>query len=170
MEDYRRFHAGLGLLYLLGGLILVEQASELILTLTPIHAEAAPWRFGAVGLTLGRTTAFLFADTLIGVAAFTRGDWRFVKVWGWLHLLLGVAVLAVLAGFALDVLTVRRAATGAQRRNVELTSLRAVLVGGAVAILALRAGLIMSRFGKRKTTEAGPQMVFDPAAAAGRGN
>lgn len=169
MDNNRRAHLGFGLLYLLGALILLEQASELVVTLWPLHPEEAPWRFGAVGLTLGRTTAFLFADALIGIAAFARGDWRFLRVWGWLHLALGAAVAAVLLGFALDVLTVRRAATGDRRRNVELTSLRALLVGLAVVVLFFRAGWVMVRLRGKRAGQPGAQVIYDTAATSGRG-
>ena len=167
MSD-RRIQAGLGLLYLLGGLILAEQVSELLVTLSPMKPDSAPWRFGAVGVTLGRTSVFLIADALIGLAAFGRRDWRFVRVWGILHLALGVALVVVVGGFALDILTVRAAVAKTARDNVALTSTRAVLVGISLAIFALWSGAKMARFGRIKHSADAPPVLFGPSASEPR--
>lgn len=146
-----RWHSGLLILYLVGAVLITDQVSELAIALSPFRLGEIPWRFGAVGLALGKATPILIADALIGGAAFGRGNWPFLRVWGWLHLGLGAALLVVLLGFGLDVMTLRRVATGKARVDMGRTAIRVLLVGTALSVFGVRAGLLTLRTARARS-------------------
>jgi hypothetical protein len=153
--DSASWRSGLRLLYLLGALIILEQASELVVAMIPTNLASPSWRFTAVSLAFGKVTPLLFADALIGMAAFGRGDWTFVRIWGWLHIAFAVVLAALLVAFGLDALTFRRVAGPERRPEIERLTIRAALVGAAVIVFAFRAGLVSARTGRVKSDTRG---------------
>lgn len=98
----------LGLLYLAGAVLVVDQGLILASSIMPFSPGAAQWRFGAVGLAAGRITPLLLADTAIILAAIWLGHRAMLRTWALLHLVLVVVLLLVLGGFALDAIQVRQ--------------------------------------------------------------
>lgn len=98
----------LGLLYLAGAALVIDQALILASSIMPFSPGAAQWRFGAVGLATGRVTPLLLADTVIILAAVWLGHRTMLRVWALLHLALVVAFLLALGSFVLDTIQVRQ--------------------------------------------------------------
>lgn len=139
-----------GALYATAFLILFDQFAELAASLYPFKPDTVQWRFAAYGLAVGRTTTLLLADALVVLAALGLRQGRVVRVWGILHLVFLVPLLAGLVGFGLDALEVRRDLRADAKSPVELASVRAVVVAllavgycvwaGVAALRATRAG------------------------------
>lgn len=134
MTDTRR-PAGFLHLALLGAVVvlIVDQVSLLASQLAPIRPTDLPWRFGAVGIATSRATAFLLADVLLLLvvqAAVSR--WP-ARVLGVAHLLVALALVALLPFFGLDAMEMRHAA------NLESVPTLTLQAGRAGAMLLLLA-------------------------------
>jgi hypothetical protein len=131
--------------YAAAGLLLLDLGAELAATLYPFSVGDVDWRFGAFGLVIGRTTTTVLADALIFLAAIGSGHRTFLKVWGAVHLVVAVAVLATLAMFSLDVLELRRRVRPDAAGTLMLSSVRAGVVAAVASIYCLWAGIAVLR-------------------------
>jgi len=126
-----------GILYLAAVVILLDQAAILAASVYPIAADSVNWRFGAVGLAAGRATPFLLADLLLLAASMLAGHRGFLRGLAVLHVLITVALLAMLGMFVLDTLEIRQLIPLDARQQALASATRAALALGAVSIYCL---------------------------------
>lgn len=153
------------LLYLAGGLLLADQAADLIGTMLaqPVMPGSPEWRFGAAGLLVTRASVVLVGDVLLFTAAVLMEHRRVVRLLGVIHLLLAALLLASLIVFVLDAVQVRRLVREGGQGAFDLAAVRAGILILAGAALLGWAGLVtwrMTRSGSRRG--AGPIMVGRP--------
>ena len=131
----------LGLLYLAGAALVIDQGLILASSILPFSPGAAQWRFGAVGLAAGRITPLLVADTAIILAAVWLGHRAMLRVWAILHLALVVVILLGLGGFALDTIQVRQLLVPEAQPGMLLGASRVGIMLLAMVVWTLWAGL-----------------------------
>jgi len=122
-----------GLLYVVGLLMAVDQAADLLTTLlsAPQAPNSAQWRFGVFGMVASRVAVFLVAEVLVFAAALVLEHRTTLRLLGAFNVLIALAALAALGFFALDTLELRRG-VGADRAGVyDAAAFRA----GAIALL-----------------------------------
>jgi hypothetical protein len=143
-----------GALLVMALVILLDQVTILAASVYPPNFDTAQWRFGAVGLAVGRATPVLFGDALLIGAALMAGWTGLLRVLGGLHVLAGLALLAGLAFFTLDAVEIRAQVTMAQRPGLTLGAARTMLLGGAAGLFSLWLGvrLLLVRSGGRRST------------------
>lgn len=158
----------LALFYVAGLLLLIDQASEILATMYPAKIGVLTWRFGAVGLILGRVSSFLIADVLILCAAIALGHRAVVRGLAWLHLVLAVGIAAVLVLFALDTVQVRLTVQPGARRGVYLAVARTLGIGLLTIATLLTTWLVSLRATAKPRTRqpvADNLLMGAPAAA-----
>lgn len=121
------------LLYLAGGLILADQAADLVSTVLsqPVRTGSAEWRFAVVGLLVTRTSVFLLGDLFLLAAAIGLEHRRVVRVLGALHLLAALVLGAGLGLFLLDAVQIRSVVPAEGSGDLLLATARA----GALLLL-----------------------------------
>jgi putative flippase GtrA len=117
-------------LYLVGSLVILDQLTQLVIAILPFHLDQVNWRYAAFGVAIGYLASFLLADLLIIAAASGSGHRRFLRAWGVLHALLGLALLTVLPLYVLDVIVMRAFVRPELEAMVVATSVRHTIVGG----------------------------------------
>ena len=132
-------------LYAAAALVLMDQLAELLASTYPFQVGEVKWRFGAFGLFIGRTTTAVIVDMLVLIAAVGLEHRRFLRVWGALHFVVGVLLVAGMAIFSLDVLEMRRSVVPEAAGTLVLASVRAGIVVVAAVIYAFGAGLAALR-------------------------
>lgn len=140
----------MGLLYLAGALLLVDQLADLTATLLANSPSpgTASWRFGAFGLLTSRVSVFLLADVMLFAAAIGLDHRKTLRALGIVHLFLVPVLLGGLAVFGLDWVQVRgRVAPGGSNR-FDLAGLRAAGLALLASVLAWRGGLTAFRAGR----------------------
>lgn len=114
--------------------IVVDQTLDVVISAAP---SAKPsdvfWRFGAFGLIAGKLPFLLIADLLLVMVAAANGSRIWLRLLGSLNILMAALLAAVMLGFALDALQVRRSV----RPEVVATFLYSMLRAGVTAILSL---------------------------------
>ena len=146
-------------LYPVALLLVLVPLIDLSLRTFPPQFGTLQWRFATVGLLLGNFGTLLLGFGLIGLMAVLTGHRRVLRVLGFVTLVLGVLVLAVLVLFALDAVQIRRLANQNFKRAILLSSLGALFNGmfGAVALFALgRGSLVASRVARTVPAKRAP--------------
>ena len=135
-SDARRV---IGLLYLAGCTVLVLELGEIAVLTFPWHGEVASWRYGTLGALVSRTAALVLADVMLLGTAYLLGHQALLRILGVLHLILGIALLPLIAIYALDTLSLRGSIKPQFVRGFELNALRtiAVCLLGALAALTV---------------------------------
>lgn len=144
--------------------MLFDQLFELAVSIYPFHLRMVQWRFGAYGLLVGRTTAFVFADMLLVLGIVGLDRRRLLRGWGILHLAVAGLLLPVMGLFALDALEMRQTVRSGVEGPLALAAVRVVLVGAVAlgyllwtGITVLRATAERSR--RRDRNEGAPVMM-----------
>jgi hypothetical protein len=148
-SDSRPVRRLLGVLFLAGLVILVDQSADLAATLLSrkIEVSAPAWRFGVFGLVAARTSTLLIGDVLL-FASVVMLQWRTViRALAAAHLLLAVAGLAALTLFLLDAIQVRGGMPPQGTAAFTAAVVRAALVTGAVVLTFAWAGVAAWRSG-----------------------
>jgi len=130
----------LGLLYLAGAVLVIDQSLILASSIMPFSPGAAQWRFGAVGLAAGRITPLLVADTAIILAAVWLGHRAMLRAWAILHLALVVVVILGLGSFVLDTIQVRQQLVPEAHRGMLLGASRVGLMLVAMIVWGMWTG------------------------------
>lgn len=128
-------------LLLMAVVILLDQATILLTSVYPANTGTVSWRFGVVGLTIGRVTPVLFGDALILAAALLAGWVGLLRALGVLHILAAVVLLGGVGFFALDAVEIRAQMALAQRTGLALGAARTILVGAVAGLLCLWLGV-----------------------------
>jgi len=163
----------LGLLYLAGAILIVDQVADLIGTFLaqPVALDSAAWRFGAFGLISSRSSVFFVADAMIFAAALGLEHRGVLRALGVLHLLLAAALATGLVVFGLDTVEVRRGVTEAASGLYRSAALRVGLVSLLGTILMVWTGFVAlttarpSSKGGGTRPEAGEGLVVGSRAA-----
>ena len=137
----------LGLLYLAGVLVIVDQLADLaasILAKNPTPALAS-WRFGLFGLLISRSSVFLIADVMLFIAAIRLGHRKVIRSLGALHFLAAVLLIAGLIGFALDWAELRLQVPEAGVRSFQYSTLRAAVLAFLLTGICVWTGFVAFR-------------------------
>jgi hypothetical protein len=137
----------LGLLYLAGALLLVDQLADLAATLLakPLAASQPGWRFGAFGLLMTRISVFLIGDVILFTAALGLAHRKVLRGLGFIQLLLALGVLAGLGMFTLDWVQVRTQVAPGGSGGLDLAGLRAAGIAALGCTLLGWAGVTTLR-------------------------
>ncbi len=95
-----------GVFALTGLVIVVDQAAIVLTQILPATPGILGWRYGSVGLTVGRATPLLLADLLLMLSALWVSSRWLIRLLAVGHFLLVPLLGAVLLAFALDALQV----------------------------------------------------------------
>jgi hypothetical protein len=132
-------------LYAAAVVVLLDQAAELFVSLTPVRVGDIRWRFGAFGLVVGRTTTAVLVDILVIVAALGLGHRGFLRAWAILHLIVAGVLLIGLGGFALDAIELHRLTNPEVTSSFELAAGRAAVVVGVAVVYCVWAAVATLR-------------------------
>ncbi|MFZ5623638.1 MAG: hypothetical protein ACOY71_04300 [Gemmatimonadota bacterium] len=116
-----------------GAVIALDQLGEVFSTIYPVQPGNLQWRFGTLGLLLGRATPMVIADAFIVAGAAALGHVTFLRIWGILHLVLALLLLGALGLFALDAVQIRSLVPPDGHQRLTLATARAA-GGGLLAI------------------------------------
>lgn len=133
----------LWLLYIVAAVILVDQALEVLSLVWPLRFGLASWRFGALGLALGKLEFLALADALLLATAVFLEHRRFLRILGLLHALVGLVVLAALGVFLLDGIQLRGVVQPERRREMTVAGVRSLMLGLVAGIACLVAGVAL---------------------------
>lgn len=123
--------------YALALLLVLVPAMDLSMQLWPLDPGQPSWRFGAVGMvSRGVLTPMLGLFLALATATFA-GHVRTGRTLSVLSGLLALAVLGLVAVFALDGLQIRSMVTSETQRRFEATSLVALMKLGMVSVILL---------------------------------
>lgn len=90
-------------------LLVAIPLGDFLLNIWPLRWADEQWRYGSVGLFSGFLLTPLLAVLIAGAVAVLAGHRRMARTLGILNLVVAALLLLTLAGFALDVLQIRRA-------------------------------------------------------------
>jgi len=121
--------------------MLLDQATELAVSLYPYQVAEVSWRFGGFGLAMTKTTAVVFADALLALSAIGLGSRGGLRIWAGLHVIGVVALIPTLAVFGLDFLQLRGVVRPEARLAFTITGVRAALVAAALVAVWLWAAI-----------------------------
>lgn len=156
-------------LYVIAALIMVDQLSQLLVTVFPFDTRAVRWRVAAFGLAVGYTATLLLADLLVIAAASGLGHRRFLRIWGVLHLIAGLALAAGVAGYVLDIMEVRAMLKPEFRRPFVITSARIALTAVMAAGVCVFALFFLWRsVGRTATRQSVPLLTDRPGDPGAR--
>jgi len=132
-----------------GFTIILDQVSILASGVLPLNTGMVQWRFGAVGLAIGRATPLLIADALLlaGVALAPNRWWS--RALGAIHLLVAGLLLGALAVFVLDAAEMRRLVALERQQALLVSAVRVIGVGGLAAMLTAWLGVRLFRLPAR---------------------
>ncbi len=139
----------LGLLYVTGAVLIVDQLLILFTSISPLSPTSAGWRFGAMGLGIGRATPLLLADTLIILAALWLGHGLMMRIWGGVHFVLAVGLLVLLGLFALDAIQVRQQLVPEAQSAMLLGAARAAVMALVLSIWSAWLAIHLLRISKQ---------------------
>ncbi len=134
-----------GFLYFAAAVVFLDQLAILAASVYPVAMDSVQWRFGAVGLTAGRTTPFLLADLLLLAAGLVAGHRVLLRTVGALHLVVAVVLLGLVALFTLDALEMRQLLPLDTRAQALASAGRAEVALVAVAAFCLWVGVKVIR-------------------------
>lgn len=143
------------MLYAAGAAIAIDQYADLVATVWPLKPGELQWRFGFLGLFLGRMAPLLMADLLIIMGAIGMGHRLFLRLWGVLHIVLTVVLLGILGLFVLDALQVRTLVPPDGTRRLLFASGRAFGAGLMLAVVSVVIAVAGLRTGKPERTVRG---------------
>jgi hypothetical protein len=126
-----------GVFALTGLVIVVDQAAIVLTQILPATPGLLGWRYGSVGLTVGRTTPLLLADLLLMLSALWVSNRLLIRLLAVGHFLLVPLLGLVLLSFALDALQV---IGGMPEPQVPATRAAALRAAGMLALLIGFAG------------------------------
>lgn len=90
------------ILAITGGAIIADQVAIVLVQILPATPGVIGWRYGAVGLTVGRATPLLLANLLLMLALILWSSRLALRLTALLHLGLAAVLAAVLGAFVLD--------------------------------------------------------------------
>ncbi len=158
LSSYRPFVRAL---YPVGPLLAFASLAEPVIRAFPAKPGAVMWRFGAVGVFSDGLVGFLFGVVCtLGVAALLDHR-RTARTISALLTLAGLALLGVLALFVLDALQVRANVQPAFKPTFDTSVIKATLMIGLSAPVALIIGIA----GWRSTRGRGAVATARPAPA-----
>ncbi len=138
LSSYRPFVRAL---YPVGPLLAFASLAEPIARVFPLKPGVVMWRFGAVGVFSDGLVGFLFGVVCtIGVAAILDHR-RTARILSALLALVGLALMGVLALFVLDALQIRANVQAAFKPTFDTSVLKATLMIGLSAPVALIIGI-----------------------------
>ena len=137
-------------LYLVAGLVLVDQVSELLVSLRPWDLGRPHWRFGAFGLITGRATILVLLDAMVIAGAGLRGNVLLLRAWAVVHLVAGLALAAAIVLFALDTVQIRGTVTPAAIGGFQAQAARAALTSSLLVLFCLGFGVAALVAGRRR--------------------
>lgn len=135
----------LWLLYVVAVVILLDQSLEVLSLVWPLRFPIASWRFGTLGLALGKLEFLALADALLLAAAVFLEHRGFLRVLGVVHTVVGLALLAALAVFLLDGIQLRQVVIPERRREMTIAGIRSLILGAAAGMACLIAGISLWR-------------------------
>jgi len=146
------------LLYLAGSLIIADQGFEILASLSIASPSpgSATWRFGAIGVVVGRVAILMVGDVFLYFAAIGLQHRHVLRGLGWVHLVLAALGFVAFAVFALDVIEVRSRTSAAMRGSVDLAAVRAGAVVLLTSGLFLWAGIATTRQTRRTRHKGSP--------------
>lgn len=136
-----------GVFALTGLVVIVDQSAIVLTQILPPHPGIIGWRYGAVGLTVGRATPLLLADLLLILAACWSANRVLIRVLAVGHFLLVPLLLAVLAAFALDAIQIIGGMPEPQVAATRAAAARAAAMLALLAGFALWAGWLLWKMG-----------------------
>lgn len=157
----------LPLLYLAGGLILADQAADLLATVLsqPVRPGAAEWRFAVVGLLVTRTSVLLLGDLFLLGAAIGLEHRRVIRVLGILHLA-AAAILGLSLGlFLLDAVQIKSTVPRDASGDLLLAATRAGALLLLGTVFLAWAGLRMVRGSRAPRAAANADLVVGRAGS-----
>jgi hypothetical protein len=140
-ENLQRYAKGL---YPLGILLLLVPLADITLRVFPPQFGQLQWRFATVGLLLGNTGTVLLGLAITGLVAAVSGHRTLLRVLGFVYLLLGIVLLAVLALFLLDAVQIRQMAAANFKRQILVSAMGAAFGGllGTIALFSMARGAL----------------------------
>ena len=147
--------------------IFVDQTAILLASIVPPTPSSPQWRFGAVGLAAGRATPLLVADLLLLLSLFASGSRVTLRVIAGIHVLVALAVLAILGLFALDTLEIRSLQPLEGRTQMMASAIRAAIALVVVAGYCLWSAAIIIRGTMRTSVRSADQRIVMETHSAG---
>ncbi len=95
--------------YFFALLLVAVPLGDFLLNIWPLRWADEQWRYGSVGLFSGFLLTPLLAVLIAGAVSVFAGHRRAARMLGILNIIVAVLLVLTLAGFALDVLQIRRA-------------------------------------------------------------
>lgn len=137
-------------LYLIAAMVLLDQITQLAVTVYPFRISQVQWRIAAFGLAFGFSTSVLVSDLLIFWAAAGLDHRRVGRWWAALHLVFAVVMGALLGNFVLDMVEVRSILPAEAFRPLGVNAVRATLM----ALLMIGYCLFVFLYARRRFPEA----------------
>lgn len=171
MLDSRRRDA---LLAVLAGLaavaVMTDQIGIVLTQILPANGTNPAWRFGAVGLTVGRATPMVLADLLLLYALLQSSSPFLVRAAAAMHV--GVALLlgVILVAFALDAAQLAGGAPESGRRSMVVAAVRAGMMLALLSAFTAWVGTLLWRAARhlRQVPRVAPTAA-DVLVVGGRG-
>jgi hypothetical protein len=141
-------------LYAVAMLLILVPLADVTLRSFTTEFGSLQWRFGTVGLLFGNLGTVVLGLGLAGLVATILGNRGVLRGVGLFSILLAVALLAMMALFALDALQMRRLVAAALKRQVLVSSAGAAFSAGlaTLALAALGRGALLTSRGGRPSS------------------
>lgn len=156
-------------LYPVALLLVLVPLADLTLRTFPPQFGTLQWRFATVGLLIGNMGTVMLGLGLIGLVAAIAGQRLPLRILGYVGLVAGVVILAVLVLFVLDAVQMRRLANPNFKRAILMSSVGAMFTGlfGAAAVFSIgRGALLASRAPRLAVPKRGVKAAPSPIVAA----
>ncbi len=159
----------LSVCYVLAALIILDQVTDLAVTLYPFHPDQLSWRLAAYGIGMRRTTWVLVADALVIATATGLEQPRVLYALSMVH---GVAAILLVVGlglFTLDTVQFRGSVRSEALPTVYLAAGRIGLLVPALVGFSIWAMVRLRRMGggRTRTKRRGPPGLVVSGAATG---
>ena len=132
-------------MYFAAAALIINYFAQFTIQVWPFKFAELNWRVGATGLVMDALIATVLPQALIYTAAIMNNDRKTMQALRWITLLLGLATLGLLLGFALDSVQIGAQLPQNVKPNFLKVAMRAGLVGVLLSTLFVWLGLSIGK-------------------------